>query len=98
MVRNSKEYGVLTTLREWCFARRESGGRFYIPPMFGEFDSASDGLTLGAAYEGYYAPQGFSIMQALYYLSAIAELTPNLDERPIEGVPGQVELPRADPT
>jgi len=96
MVRNSKQYGVLTTVKGWCFARRENGGQFYITPMFGDFQ-ARQGLTYGAASEGYYVPQGFSILQALYYLSAVAELTPDLDEHPIGGVPGQVELPRARP-
>jgi len=53
-------------------------------------------ISNGAFYEGYYIPQGFSIMQALYYLSAIAEATPDLPETPIGGRPGQVHIPYAE--
>jgi hypothetical protein len=92
MVRNGKVYGVLTTLKGWCFVRRENEGRLYITPMFGDFE-ARQGISNGAGYEGYYAPPGFSIMQALYYLSAIAEAADNLPETPIDGRAGQVTLP-----
>ena len=94
MVRNGKVYGVLTTMKGWCFLRRENGGRLYITPMFADFQ-ARQGISNGAFYEGYYTPQGFSIMQALYYLSAIAEATPNLPETPCGGRPGQVHIPYA---
>jgi hypothetical protein len=52
-------------------------------------------ISHGSAHEGYYAPQGFSIMQALYYLSAVAEMTDNLPETPIGSRAGQVTLPCA---
>jgi len=94
MVRNGKTYGVLTTMKGWCFLRRENEGLLYITRMFGDFQ-ARQGISHGAAYEGYYAPQGFSIMQALYYLSAVAEATNNLPETPIGGRDGQVTLPYA---
>jgi len=94
MVRNGKVYGALATMKGWCFVRRENGGLLYITPMFGDFQ-ARQGISYGAAYEGYYNPQGFSIMQALYYLSAVAEATDNLPETPIGGRPGQVTLPYA---
>jgi hypothetical protein len=94
MVRNGKAYGILTTMKGWCFLRRANGGRLYITPMFGDFE-ARQGISPGADLEGYYVPQGFSIMQALYYLSAIAETTPNLPETPTGGLPGQVTLPQA---
>jgi len=35
-------------------------------------------------------------MQALYYISAIVETTPNLPETPVAGIPGQVNLPFAE--
>jgi hypothetical protein len=94
MVRNGKVYGVLTTMKGWCFLRRENGGRLYITRMFGDFEEWQ-GISSGAAIEGYYPTAGFSIMKALYYLSALVEATPNLPETPINGVPGQVTLPTA---
>jgi len=94
MVRNGKTYGVLTTMRGWCFLHRQNGGHLVITPMYGDY-GAWPGISPGAALEGYYVPQGFSIMQALYYISAIAETTPNLPETPIGGLPGQVTLPFA---
>ena len=94
MVRNGKVYGVLTTMKGWCFLRRENGGLLYITPMFGDFQARPE-ISHGAAHEGYYAPQGFSIMQALYYLSSLADMTDNLPETPIGGHAGQVTLPLA---
>jgi len=94
MVRNGKAYGVLTTMKGWSFLRRDNGGQLYITPMFGDFQ-ARQGISNGAFYEGYYTPQGFSIMQALYYLSAIAETAADLPETPIGGRPGQVHIPYA---
>jgi hypothetical protein len=94
MVRNGKAYGILTTMKGWCFLRRENGGRLYITPIYGDFITWQ-GISEGAAPEGYYAPQGFSIMQALDYLSALAEATPDLPETPIGGLTGQVTLPQA---
>jgi len=92
LVRNAKVYGVLTTMKGWCFVRRENRGRFYITRMFGDF-AAHAPISNGAAFEGYYPTTGFSIMQALYYLSAVAQLTDDLVETPIDGVPGEVYLP-----
>lgn len=62
--------------------------------MFGDFE-AWQGLSDGAAAEGYYETPDFTIMQALYYFSALAEGTPDLPETPINGIPGQVTLPFA---
>jgi len=95
MVRNGKAYGVLTTMKGWSFLRHDNGGQLYIIPMFGDFQ-ARQGISNGAFYEGYYIPQGFSIMQALYYLSAIAEAAPNLPETPVGGRPGQMHIPFAE--
>jgi hypothetical protein len=95
MVRNGKAYGVLTTMKGWCFLRRENGGQLYITRMFGDFE-AQEGISQGAVDEGYYATPGFSIMKALYFLSALAEATPNLPETPIDGHAGQVTLPYSE--
>jgi len=92
MVRNGKTYGVLTTMRGWCFLHRQNGGHLVITPMYGDY-VAWPGISQGAAPEGYYVPQGFSIMQALYYISAVAEGTPDLPETPVGGLPGVVTLP-----
>jgi hypothetical protein len=62
--------------------------------MFGDF-VARQGISEGAAYEGYCSTTGFSVMKALYYLSALAEATPKLPETPIGGLAGQVTLPYA---
>src|SRR5207248_6489332 len=45
--------------------------------------------------EGYYYTPNFTIMQAIYYLSSLAEATNDLPETPVNGVPGQVSLPYA---
>jgi hypothetical protein len=95
MVRNGKAYGVLTTMKGWCFLRRVNGGGLYITRMFGDFQ-AWQGVSPGAIAEGYYNTPNFTIMQALYYLSSLAEETNNLPETPLNGVPGQVNLPFAE--
>jgi hypothetical protein len=95
MVRNGKVYGILTTMKGWCFLQRTNGGGLLITPMYGDFLERQN-ITVGAANEGYYptAPN-FTIMQALYYMSRLAEVTPDLPETPLNGFPGQVRLPRA---
>jgi hypothetical protein len=94
MVRNGKSHGILTTMKGWCFARRENGGRFYVTRMFGDF-LAQQGISDGAAGEGYQETTGFSILRALYYVSSLSENTPDSPEMPIGDVPGRVYLPRA---
>jgi hypothetical protein len=94
MVRNGKTYGILTTMKGWCFLRRVNGGGLYITRMFGDF-VARPGVSQGAFAEGYYATPNFTIMQALYFLSSLAETTNDLPETPLNGVPGQVNLPYA---
>jgi hypothetical protein len=96
MVRNGKTYGILTTMKGWCFARRTNGGRFYVTRMFGDFQPVQD-VSMGAVEEGYQLTAGCSIMKALYYFSALAEITPDSPETPIGNVPGAVSLPRASP-
>lgn len=54
------------------------------------------GVSYDAAAEGYYHPLNFTIMQALYYLSSLAESANDLPETSLlNGVPGQVNLPYA---
>ena len=71
MVRNGKAYGILTTIKGWCFLYRVNGGELYMTRMFGDF-SARPNMSPGAAAEGYYNTTGFTIMQALYYISTLA--------------------------
>jgi hypothetical protein len=92
MVRNGKVFGILSTMKGWCFLRRINGGGLYISRMYGDFQ-ARQGISPGAAAEGYYPTTNFTIMQALYYMSYIAEITDDLPETPVNGVPGQVFLP-----
>ena len=94
MVRNGKVYGILTTMKGWCFLQRVNGGGLYISRMYGDF-AARPGVSLGAAAEGYYPTPNFTIMQALYYMSYLVEATNDLPETPVNGVAGQVTLPRA---
>jgi hypothetical protein len=94
MVRNGIVYGILTTMKGWCFLRRINGGGLYITRMYGDFP-AWQGISDGAVSEGYNPTTDFSIMKALYYMSYIADATPNLPETPANGMPGEVTLPRA---
>ena len=94
MVRNGKTYGILTTMKGWSFARRENGGRFYVTRMFADFQ-ALQGVSEGAQREGYQETTGFSIMNAIYYLSALAERIPDSPEIPMNNIAGVVVLPYA---
>src|SRR5579859_181735 len=94
MVRNGKAFGILTTMKGWCFLQRINGGGLYITPMYADF-APRPGVSAGAVDEGYHTPNNFTIMQALYYMSRLTEGTNNLPETPINGVAGQVYLPRA---
>lgn len=94
MVRNGKAFGNLTTMKGWCFLQRINGGSLYITPMYADF-APRPGVSAGAVDEGYHSPNNFTIMQALYFMSRLAEGTNNLPETPINGVAGQVYLPSA---
>jgi hypothetical protein len=37
MVRNGKTYGILTTMKGWCFLSRANGGMLYMTRMYGDF-------------------------------------------------------------
>ena len=81
-------------MKGWCFLRHVNGGRLYVTRMFADF-TARQGISRGAVEEGYYNTPNFTIMQAIYYLSSLAETTNDLRETPINGMPGQVTLPYA---
>jgi hypothetical protein len=76
MVRNNKTYGILTTMKGWCFLSRASGGVLYMTRMYGDF-AARQNVSDGAPAEGYYPTTNFSVMKALYYMSYIAGATNN---------------------
>ena len=94
MVRNAKAFGILTTMKGWCFLQRVNEGGLYITPMYADF-APRPGVSAGAVDEGYHSPNNFTIMQALYFMSRLAESTDNLPETPVNGVAGQVYLPSA---
>jgi hypothetical protein len=68
----------------WCFVYRADGSRLWMTRMYGQ-DVANGYL---------YPNNGFTIVMALYYLSHLAELTPEIPET-TQGGPGVVELPMA---
>src|SRR5579859_3371613 len=77
MVRNGKVYGILSTMKGWCFLQRVNGGGLFMTRMYGDFP-ARQGISVGSVAEGYYPTTNFTIMQALYYMSYISEATPDL--------------------
>ena len=94
MVRNSKTIGVLTTMKGWCFLWRFNGGILSMTRMYGEFPAWGN-IAHDAAAEGYHPTVNFTIMKALYYLSAFAANTNDTPETPVNGQPGYVYLPPA---
>jgi hypothetical protein len=96
MVRNAKTLGIISTLKGWCFLYRQDGGILYMTRMFGDF-LPLDGVTQGAAAEGYYPTPNWTIMKALYYMSNLGETIPDTAET-TNGQPGRVDIPFADPT
>jgi hypothetical protein len=94
MVRNAIQYGILTTMKGWCFLRRRNGGILQVTRMYGNFKRIPGERSDGAECEGYRVPARFSIMQALYYISSLPPL--DVPETPGNGVPGQIRLPKAD--
>jgi len=72
--------------------RRYNGGILEMTPMYGDFFPLP-GISNGAIAEGYHVPFNFSIMKALYYFSYLADAAPKVEETPLNGVAGQVELP-----
>ena len=86
MARNTKVFGILTTLRGWCFAFRRDGGELSLTRMFGFGPQAPVG----------YYPCRVPIMSAIYYLSRAAHDQPDIPET-TQGQPGYIYLPPADP-
>jgi hypothetical protein len=86
MTRNAKTYGILTTLRGWCFAYRRDGGELFLTRMYGFGPEAPAG----------YYQWPISIMLAIYYLSRVAHDQPDLGET-TQGQPGYIYLPYAIP-
>ena len=91
MVRNGKALGILTTMKGWCFLRREDGGVLHLTPMLADF-APIEGVTEGFAAEGYHPTPDYTIMKALYYFSHLAETTLDTPES-TNGIPGVVTLP-----
>lgn len=79
MVRNWETFGILTTMKGWCFLHRQNGGILRMTRMFGDFPPWGQ-VTEGAVAEGYYPTPNFSIMKALFYLS---HLVVGTDDTPL---------------
>ena len=47
MTRNSKQLGILTTLKGWCFLKRANGGQLFMTRMFGDFGVSREGYRVG---------------------------------------------------
>src|ERR1700734_242129 len=78
MVRNAKQYGILTTANWWVFLRRENGGQLYMTELF-DCQITSP-------------PYAFTILQALYHFSALSVHNGHLVETDENGNPVTVEL------
>lgn len=70
MVRNAKQFGVLTTVNGFVFMYRENQGKLYMTRLIA-CDVAS--------------PNSPTILQALYYLSGLAAQVPDLPETDAKG-------------
>jgi hypothetical protein len=88
MYHNQVQLGVISTLFGWVFLRRQDLGHLYITRML----ACRTGLG-----QDYIEPQGFTIMQALYYFSRLAEELPPLQET-TGAQPGFVHVDRASTT
>ena len=76
MVRNAKKYGILTTVNGWVFFMRENGGMLHMTPVI----------------DCQVTHPSFTILQALYYISALASHNGHLPETDGQGNPVQIEL------
>jgi hypothetical protein len=78
MVHNAKRFGILTTVNWWVFLRRENGGQLYMTqPLHCQISSP---------------PYPFTILQALYYFSALSIQYGHLPETDKNGNPVTIEL------
>lgn len=91
MVRNSKTFGLLTTLRGWCFAYRGNQGQLTMTRMFTSYPQPNT-----APLPGYWRPT-VTTMMAIYYLSRLSLQTLDTYEILPPGQVGELELPFADP-
>jgi hypothetical protein len=92
MVRNAKTFGILTTLRGWCFAYRGNQGQLVMTRMFASHPQQQNTLPL----PGYWQPN-ITTMMAIYYLSRLSFNTGDTYEILPPGQVGELELPFADP-
>ena len=90
MVRNSKTYGILTTLRGWCFAYRGDQGQLFLTPMF-----ASSPVQPNAPSLPGYRQATVTTMMAIYYLSRISYDTADTYEINPPGQVGELDIPWA---
>jgi hypothetical protein len=86
LVRNQKTYGILTIYKGLVFLKREPGGRLLVTRMF----AANRRQTLDANGYRYFENPHLKIIHALYYLSWIADGTP--DVREIDGLDWEESL------
>jgi hypothetical protein len=77
MVRNAKQYGILTTLNGWVFLYRQNRGKLFMS-RFIPCDVA--------------APAHPTVRQGIYYISALAVYAPNLPETDSNGNPVRIPL------
>jgi hypothetical protein len=85
MIHNQVQLGIISTLFGWVFLRRQDQGNLFMTPMFGCRPEIGGEYTV---------PQGFTILQALYYFSHLAEDLPPLPET-TGGQPGYIHIDRA---
>jgi hypothetical protein len=90
MVRNNKTYGILTTLRGFCFAFRQNQGQLFLTQMFAAHPRPPNTQLL----PGYTVPT-VTTMMALYYLSAMTYNQPDTQEIPPPGMVGRLHIPFA---
>src|SRR5271169_5713618 len=82
MVHNQVQLGIISTLFGWVFLWRQDQGQLSMTPMLGCRPEIGGDYTI---------PPGFTIMQALYYFSRLAEELPLLPET-TGGQPGFVHI------
>jgi hypothetical protein len=92
MVRNSKIYGILTTLKGWCFAYRNNQGQLWATPMF-----ESHPLPPNTIPSDEYRQPNVTTMMAIYYLSHLCYNVADTPEIAPPGRVGQVDIPFANP-
>jgi hypothetical protein len=88
MYHNNVELGIISTVYGWVFLRRQDQGQLYMTPMFACRNQLGQGYTV---------PQGFTIIQALYYFSRLGEDCPPLEET-TGAQPGFIHVDRASTT